>query len=48
MSKLSLGVSLSAFVFQVRVLYPWHVEISEQINDISKQNKEIIKQLKSS
>lgn len=31
-------ISSSALLFQTTVLFPWHNEISEQINKLEKQN----------
>ncbi len=34
--RISLIVGLCAFIFQVTVLYPWHLELSEQFAALSK------------
>ena len=34
--RISLIVAICAFVFQVTVLYPWHLELSEQLADLTK------------
>ena len=34
--RISLIVGLCAFLFQVTVLYPWHLELSEQLADVAK------------
>jgi hypothetical protein len=35
--KLALLLSGAALTFQVTVLYPWHTEISKQIEELSKK-----------
>ena len=39
----ALIVGLSAFCFQVFVLFPWHYELSEQIDALEVQTKAIDK-----
>lgn len=34
--RISLIVGICAFIFQVTVLYPWHLELSEQFAALSK------------
>lgn len=34
--RISLIVGICAFLFQVTVLYPWHLELSEQFAALSK------------
>lgn len=34
--RISLIISICAFLFQVTVLYPWHLELSSQFNDLTK------------
>lgn len=34
LSRLSLMVSSSAFLFQTNVLYPWHKEISHDLHQL--------------
>ena len=34
--RISLIVGLCAFLFQVTVLYPWHLELSEQFASLAK------------
>ena len=34
--RISLIVGLCAFLFQVTVLYPWHLELSEQFAALAK------------
>jgi hypothetical protein len=41
--RLSLLVGLCAFIFQVTVLYPWHLELSEQFAKLSAQVKNATK-----
>ena len=35
--KLNTAIGISAFLFQVTVLYPWHNDISKQIDAIDKK-----------
>ncbi len=37
--RISLIVGLCAFIFQVTVLYPWHLELSEQFAALAKSVK---------
>ncbi len=37
--RISLIVGLCAFLFQVTVLYPWHLELSEQFAALAKSVK---------
>jgi len=41
--RLSLLIGLCAFIFQVTVLYPWHLELSEQFAKLSAQVKNATK-----
>ena len=41
--RISLLVGLCAFIFQVTVLYPWHLELSEQFAKLSAQVKNATK-----
>ena len=34
--RISLIIGICAFLFQVTVLYPWHLELSEQFADLAK------------
>ena len=34
--RISLIIGICAFLFQVTVLYPWHLELSEQFADLTK------------
>ncbi len=34
--RISLIISICAFLFQVTVLYPWHLELSSQFADLTK------------
>ena len=34
--RISIIIGLCAFLFQVTVLYPWHLELSKQFADLSK------------
>ena len=34
--RISLIIGICAFIFQVIVLYPWHLELSEQLADLTK------------
>ena len=34
--RISLIISICAFLFQVTVLYPWHLELSSQFTDLTK------------
>ena len=34
--RISLIIAICAFVFQVTVLYPWHLELSAQLADLTK------------
>ena len=37
--RISLIVGLCAFIFQVTVLYPWHLDLSEQFAALAKSVK---------
>ena len=34
---LSLGTSLSAFAFQITILYPWHIQLTKEFDSLSKK-----------
>jgi len=34
--RISLIIGICAFLFQVTVLYPWHLELSEQLASLTK------------
>jgi len=34
--RVSIIIGLCAFLFQVTVLYPWHLELSQQFADLAK------------
>ena len=34
--RISLIIGICAFIFQVTVLYPWHLELSAQFAELSK------------
>lgn len=40
---ISLVLSAAALTFQVTVLYPWHIEISRQNQNLSTQISRILK-----
>lgn len=49
--KLNTAIGISAFLFQVTVLYPWHNDISKQIDSIDKKlilNKSLVNDKESS
>lgn len=33
--RVALFISLCAFIFQVFVLYPWHVELSQELKSLA-------------
>ena len=37
--RISLIIGICAFLFQVTVLYPWHLELSEQFAELAKAVK---------
>ena len=41
--RAALFISICAFIFQTTVLYPWHLELSEQIKTLSRQVRNIPK-----
>jgi len=41
--RLSLFVGLCAFIFQVTVLYPWHLELSSEFAKLAEAVKKITK-----
>jgi len=43
---LNFCVSTSAFLFQTRVLYPWHHELSNDIHNLQNQIDKINKKIK--
>ena len=36
MPRISFIICICAFLFQVTVLYPWHLELSAQLADLTK------------
>jgi len=38
-TAMSLGIGLSAFIFQTAVLYPWHLEVSHEIDVMTRTTK---------
>lgn len=40
-TAMSLGIGLSAFLFQTAILYPWHLEISHEIGDLTNTTHEL-------
>jgi hypothetical protein len=41
--RLSLLIGLCAFIFQVTVLYPWHLELSQEFAKLAAQVKNATK-----
>jgi len=41
--RLSLVIGLCAFIFQVAVLYPWHLELSQEFAKLAAQVKNATK-----
>jgi hypothetical protein len=41
--RLSLIIGLCAFIFQVTVLYPWHLELSQEFAKLAAQVKKAAK-----
>jgi hypothetical protein len=35
--RISLCIGLSAFLFQITILYPWHIELSREFEKLSLQ-----------
>lgn len=36
-SYINFSISLSAFIFQISVLHPWHIHIDKKINTLYKK-----------
>lgn len=45
-TAMSLGIGMSAFLFQTAVLYPWHLEVSHEIDTLTKDTKVLNDRLK--
>jgi hypothetical protein len=41
--RLSLIIGLCAFIFQITVLYPWHLELSQEFAKLAAQVKNATK-----
>lgn len=39
--RVALMIAIIAFIFQVTVLYPWHIELSKEIASLAKTVKKI-------
>jgi len=39
--RVALMIAIIAFIFQVTVLYPWHVELSREIASLARSVKKI-------
>ena len=39
--RVALMIAIIAFIFQVTVLYPWHVELSREIASLARNVKKI-------
>jgi hypothetical protein len=39
--RIALLIAITAFIFQVTVLYPWHIELSKEISSLARNVKKI-------
>ena len=39
--RIALMIAIIAFIFQVTVLYPWHIELSKEIASLARSVKKI-------
>jgi len=39
--RIALLIAITAFIFQVTVLYPWHLELSKEISSLARNVKKI-------
>ena len=39
--RIALLIAIIAFLFQVTVLYPWHIELSKEISSLARNVKKI-------